>query len=126
MGWFGEDLKAHFHQHAQAAQTAHHQFGQIKARGIFDDLAAAAHQPPLAIDKTDPNQKIAHAAKAIAPRAAYPSRNGAAQRRALLDEGRIKREILVVGCQRGYDFAEWRAGQRRKSILSGFILQQAR
>jgi hypothetical protein len=97
---FREDLKAGLDQHAEPAQTAHHQLGQVKTGGVFDHLAAPTHQPPLPIDKADTDQKVTHAAVAIAPRAAQPGGNRPTERGAMIHQRRIKGQILSILGQR--------------------------
>ena len=58
----GQHFERQLDQHAQTAQAADHQLGQVETGGIFNHLAAAAHQMAIAIDIAHADEKIAQAA----------------------------------------------------------------
>ena len=74
----GKTLNVTSDEDAEAPEAADHAVMQQEPGRVLDDLAAAADQPAFAVDDPHADEKVAHAAVAIAPWSAEPAGDRAA------------------------------------------------
>jgi hypothetical protein len=83
-------------EHAEAAHGAHHELGQVEARGVLDDPPAAGHHAARPLDEPHADHEVAHPAVAERPGPGRPGGDGAPERRSRLGERRVERQVLAV------------------------------
>ena len=103
-GGHRQDFERDLQQHAQRAQGARHQSGDVIAGDIFHDLATKGQCFAAAVDDLDAQNEIAQRAHAGAGRPAQTAGHHAAHRGARAEMRRLKGQALALAGQQVFKF----------------------
>ena len=109
--------------HAECAVRADEELGQIVARDVLHDLAAALHDGAVRGHDRHADQEIAGRAVEMAPRPASVRREHPADGRAV-GVGGIERQPLAAAPERRLERRDRHSGLDRRREIAGLVIQE--
>jgi hypothetical protein len=116
------ELERRLDQHAERAAGADVELGQIVARHVLHDLAAAPHEAAVGRDHGEADDQVARGAVEMPPRARGVAGEDPAER-GPIRRARVEREPLTTGAERGLQRVQGEPGLDGHGEVAGLVLQ---